>query len=185
MGLAISAVLLAVAFITFAISAGFLTSATRKITNIPEYGSNKELASAHKFGTIGAVVGWITIAIMVIGFILLLIFGGEILIGFGTEILYFLLFISLVGVIVTGILAALTASDINKAKVSDNKGSYREAIISASIAIPVFVFLLIAIIAKLFYKPKKKIEPIDKDIAEMKMELGEEPTEVKHEVPNL
>ncbi len=179
MGLTISAVLLAIAFITFAISAGFLTHATVEITNIPEYSSNKDLQNAHHWGKIGSIVAWLSISLMVIGFILLIIFGSEILIGFGTYILYFLLFISLVGVIVTGILAALTASDINKAKVSDNKGSYKSAIISASIAIPVFVFLLIAIIAKLFYKPKKKVEPIDKDIAEMKMELGETAEEKK------
>jgi hypothetical protein len=181
MGIMISAIFLGIAFLGFAISAGFLTHSTVQITKIPGYSSNTDLASAHRYGTIGSIVAWITIAFMVIGFILLLIFGAEVLVGFGTEILYFLLFISLLGVITTGILAALVASDINKAKVSDNMGSYRSAIISAVIAIPVFVFLLIAIGVKLFYKPKKKVAPVDKEIQDLKIELGENPPNLKEE----
>ena len=55
----------------------------------------------------------------------LLIFGSEVLVGFGTYIVYFLLFLCLLGVITVGILSAITASYINKSGVSDNNGTYK------------------------------------------------------------
>lgn len=49
----------------------------------------------------------------------------------------------LFGVIIVGILSAVAATDINQANVKDNKGAYKQAIIAAVIAIPVFVLIVI------------------------------------------
>ena len=49
----------------------------------------------------------------------------------------------LFGVIIVGILSAVAATDIGQANVKDNKGAYKQAIIAAVIAIPVFVLIVI------------------------------------------
>ena len=60
------------------------------------------------------------------------------------------------GVITVGILSAIAANDIGSAKVANDNLSRRQAIIAASIAIGVFVLVLIALIVFLTRKPTKK-----------------------------
>ena len=169
----ISGGLLILCFIGLAISSGFLANATRLITTIPEYGSDKDLASAHKFGTIGSVVGWISVAALLIAGVLLFIFASEILIGFSKIFIYGFLFLALVGTIVVAILSILVAVYINRAKVPDNKNSYKQAVISAVLASIVGVFVLVAFLVRLFYKPKPKTQKVDTEISQLKLELGE------------
>lgn len=167
-------ILLCISFLTFAIASGFLTDASRRITNIPEYESdNSDLKTAHKFSEIGAIVGWITLSLMLIGAILLFVFASEILVGFSSYFIYGFLALSLLGTIVVGILAVLTAVYINRAKVENNEGSYKNSIIASVLAIVVFVLVITVLLIKVFYKPKKKEEPIDKDITMLKAELSE------------
>jgi len=175
MGLNIlSPILLIISFLTFAVSAGFLTDSSRKITNIPEYeNNNTDLNRAHKYSAWGAVIAWISISLMVISSILLFVFASEILVGFSSYFIYGFLFLSLIGVIIVGILSILTAVYINKAKVENNEGSYRSAVIASILSIVVFVLVVTVLLIKLFYKSKKKEEPIDKEITTLKTELEE------------
>ena len=70
MGLAVAAVLLVVAFLTFAITGGFISHCATLLPGLQGYDSNEDLKNAHKYASIAAVVTWITIALMVIGFVL-------------------------------------------------------------------------------------------------------------------
>jgi len=63
--------------------------------------------------------------------------------SFVNLIIYGAMGLLLVGVITVGILSAVAATDIQQANVKDNKGAYRQAIIAAVIAIPVFVLIVI------------------------------------------
>jgi cell division protein FtsX len=175
MGLNILApILLVVAFITFAISAGFITDSSRRITTIPEYESNNsDLNTAHKYSTIAAIAAWISISLMVIAAILLFVFASEVLIGFSSYFIYGFLGLSLLGTFIVGILSILTAVYINKAKVENNEGAYKSAIIAAVLATVVFVLVITVLLIKVFYKPKKKEEPVDKEIISLKDELAD------------
>ena len=84
-----------------------------------------------------------------------------------------LLFLTLLAVGAVGILSAITASDVNKSKVANNNLTYRNSIISAVLAIIVFVFILAALIFTLTYKPKKKVTKLDKEIGDLQIQLGE------------
>ena len=192
MGFAINVIFLFVSFITLAIASGFAASASSKVTGLSGYSTNNKLKSAHKYLTIAAVVGFITVFFLLVGAGLSIFFAPEAaeagaVTGASPKnyIVYGLLFLCLIAVFVVGILAAIAATEINESGVQNNNLSYRNSIIAAVLSIVVSVLIIIALIIRVAYKPKKKIEPIDKDIAEMKMELGEEPTEVKHEVSNL
>ena len=169
MGLALTVVLLVIAGIAYAISGGFATNAAVRITKIPGYKQNPKLTNAHKWLSIAAAVTWISIALIVLGIILMIFFAPEVAeastaeqaaggssTSFGTYILYGLLFLIMGGVITVGILSAIAARDINSAKIQNDDNAARQATIAAVIAIPVFVIILIVLIATLTYKPKKK-----------------------------
>lgn len=172
----ISTTLLIIAFIGFVISAGFITDSSRRITNIPDYSSNKDLETAHKYSAICAVVSWIVVALMLVAIVLLFIFASEVLVGYSKIFIYGFLLLSILGAGVVAILSILTAVYINRAKVSDNKGAYRQSIIAAVLASVVFVFVIAALLFRMFYKPKPKKEKVDTEITELKMELGEPET---------
>ena len=173
----IGGILLVVSFLAFIVSAGFLTDSSHRITGIPEYeANNTDLNTAHRYSYIGAIVAWITVAFLLIGGILLFIYGGAEIYASGTSkfFIYGVLFICLLGTIVVGILAILTAIYINRANVSDNNGAYQQAIIAAVIATVVFVLVIVVLLIKVFYKPKnKEVEAEDKKIEEEKEELKE------------
>lgn len=175
MGLNIFAAgLLIVSFITFAISAGFITDSSRRITGIAEYGSNADLNTAHRYSEIAAIVSWITVALMVVAAVLLFIFASEVLVGFSSVFIYGFLALSIIGTLIVGILAILTAVYINNSKVTNNNGAYKQAIIAAVLATVVFVLVVVAILVRTFYKPKPKTQKIDTEISDLKIKLGEE-----------
>lgn len=163
MGLAINIILLGIAFIALSISGGFSTDSARRVTNINGYSTNDKLTKGHSFLTISAIITWITVALIILGIILMIFFlpeeteasavtGGS----YGKYFIYGLLFLTLGAVIAVGILSAIAANDIGNSGVSDDNLSRRQAIIAASIAIGVFVLLLIGLILVFTYKPKKK-----------------------------
>ncbi len=151
--------------IILAVSAGFLLNAAVRITGIKEkdYTTDPDLKLAHRYASWGGGVGIITAILIVIGTILLFYFGGALL-GGGKFFVYGILFLSLAGVIATGILAALTAYYINKADVKDNNLSYQQSIIAAVLAIVGFFFILTITLVRIFEKPKVKKDPLDDEI---------------------
>ena len=170
MGLAITIILLFIAGAAYATAGGFATNSAIRTTKISGYKQNPKLTSAHKWLSIAAGVTWGSIALIILGIIMLIFFGPEVIEASeaseavagksttkaGTYVLYGLLFLIMVGVITVGILSAIAARDINSAGVQDDDRAARQATIAAVIAIPVFVLVLIVLIVQFTYKPKKK-----------------------------
>jgi len=169
MGLVVNIILFGLSFITLAISGGFSTNAAVRITKIPNYKDNKKLESAHRNLSIAAVITWITVAALVIGIILFLIFGSEETaaaeeetgISFGSIIVYFLLGVSLFATIFVGILSAIAAGEINDSGVPNKDLANRQAIIGAVLAIVGAVLILGALIGKYIYGRKQEKKPDD------------------------
>ena len=180
MAFGLNAIFLIVAFLTLAVSSGFITNVSIRLKGLPEYSSNNFLQSAHKYATIAAVVGWLTVFFLLVATGLAIFFAPEeteagAVTGVSPShyIVDILLVLTLLAVGAVGILSAITASDVNKSKVANNNLTYRNSIIAAVLAIIVFVFILAALIFTLTYKPKKKVLKVDKEIQDLKIQLGE------------
>ena len=157
-------------FIAFIVSAGYITDASRRIGNLPELDTNKDLTSAHRYSYIAAIIAWVSVALFLVAIILIFVYGSEFIVegGFSNYLILGSLFFVLSGAAMVGVLSAITASEINKSKVTDNGGAYSQAIIATIIGIISFVAILIAFFVKMFYKPKKKI---DADVEKLEDEL--------------
>lgn len=171
MGLVVEIILLVIAGLTYAISGGFATDAARRTANIPGYSSNPKLTSAHKWLTVSAILVWISIALLLVGIVLLIFFAPEeaaAAISTGSDIgkyvFYFLIFLILGGVITVGILSAIAANDINKAGIIDDDGAAKQATIAACIAIPVFVIIFVILIVMFTHKPKPKTSTLPSNL---------------------
>lgn len=160
MGIVINILLLGLSFTAFAVSGGFITNSAVRITGIPGYKQIPDLESAHKWASIAAVITWISIALMLVGIILYIVFASETAEFTAKWVIYGLLFLTLGGTIAVGILSALTANDVNKSGVSDKNLADRQAIIAAVLAIVVFVLIIVALILTFVYKPKLKSEKV-------------------------
>ena len=159
MGTFINILFFGISFITLAISGGFATNAAVKLTSIPNYSSNPDLTTAHKYLSIAAVVTWITVAAILVLGILYLIYGDVETGGVFTNlVIYGLLFLSLAATITVGILSAIAADKISKSKVTNDNNARRQAIIAAVLALVAGVGLLIGLLVMLFKPSKKKDE---------------------------
>ncbi|GAG94108.1 unnamed protein product, partial [marine sediment metagenome] len=56
--------LLGLTFTAFVIACGFITDSSRKIGNLPEKETNKDLENAHKNSIWASITGWITVAML-------------------------------------------------------------------------------------------------------------------------
>ena len=96
-------------FTAFVVSAGYITDASRRIGNLPELKTNKDLQSAHKYSIMAAVISWISIFIFLVAIILMVVFSEEIaLSGFVNYLIFGQLFGVMVGVAIVGVLSAIT-----------------------------------------------------------------------------
>ena len=145
--------LLIVAFITLVISAGFITDASRRITNINNYQTNPDLSTAHTLSAAAAITAWLTVFLMLVTVILLFVFAREKLTANKGILVYGSFILSLIGTLIVGVLSILTAERINSANVSDNQGAYRQAVIAAVLSIVVFSLIIITLIIRALYKP--------------------------------
>lgn len=174
--------LLGISFTSFVIASGFITDSSRRIGNLPEKETNKDLQNAHKNSVIAAIVGWITVALLLLALVVFIYLsvvlseeeyatgtGG----GFSNLFINGALFLALAGIITVGIFSVLTANDIKKSDVTETNNSYRNAIIAAVISIITFVGILIAFFIKLFYKPKSKAVKLDAEISAEEEALAE------------
>ncbi len=158
MGVIINIIFFGISFVTLAISGGFATNASVRITGIANWDSNDDLKTAHRYLTIAAIVTWVTVAVILLLGILYVVFVGSETMGTGMGIvIYGLLFLSLGATIVVGILSAIAADKIGKSKVTNDNNSRRQAIIAAVLALVSATGLIIGLIV-MFFKPKKKEE---------------------------
>jgi len=163
--------LIIISFLAFVISSGFITDCSRRLGNLPEKSTNEDLKNAYKYSVWAAVIGWISVALLLGAGILIVIYSAEIYeSGFASYLVTGILFFTMAGAALIGVLSAIVASDINKSGVKDNNNAYRQAIIATVIGIIAFVGVLIAFSIKMFYKPKPKV---DQDIAKLQEELKE------------
>lgn len=185
MGLALEIIFLVVAVILLAIAGGFITHTAATLTGLEGYSNNKDLQNAHKYSSWAAVVTWITIALIIVGGVLMIFFfpeetEAEAVSGFsfGKIFVYLFIFLAVVGIFVVGILSAITASDISKSGVSDNKLTYRNSIIATVLAILGGVILIIIAGIAFFRKPKVK-EDTETKVLEKEVEEQRIKNEVK------
>jgi len=174
--------LLGLSFTSFVIAAGFITDSSRRIGNLPEKETNKDLQNAHKWSIWAAVLSWITVALLLLALVVF-IYLSVVLSeeeyatgsygGFSNLFINGALFLALAGIITVGIFSVLTANDIKKSDVTETNNSYRNAIIAAVISIVTFVGILIAFFIKIFYKPKSKTEKSDVEIQREEAALAE------------
>lgn len=158
MGFVINVVFIIAAIVLLAIAGGFATDAARRVTTIPNWESNAELKSAHSYLTGAAVATWISIPLVIVLLILYFVYGSESIEITGNAVTFIFLLFILAMVILIGILAAIGASKINQANVSNNEGSYRQAIIAASLALGVMGIIIIILISRAIYRAKYKKE---------------------------
>lgn len=161
MGVFVNVLFLGISFITLAVAGGFATNAAVRVAGIPNYGSDSNLCSAHKYLSIAAVVTWFTIAAILVLGILYLIFGMEETVGVFTNfVIYGLLVLSLAATAVVGVLSAIAAQKIANSKYSQTDNNGREqAIIAAVLAIVAGVGLIVAFIVSFFKSSDKKESP--------------------------
>ena len=174
--------LLGLSFTSFVIASGFITDSSRRIGNLPEKETNNDLQNAHRYSIIASIVGWITVALLLLALVVF-IYLSVVLSeeeyatgsygGFSNLFINGALFLALAGIITVGIFSVLTANDIKKSDVTDNNNSYRNAIIAAVISIVTFVGIIITFLIKIFYKPKSKAVKLDAEISAEEEALAE------------
>lgn len=186
MGLVLEIIFLVVAVILLAVAGGFITHTAATLTGLAGYDANKDLQTAHKYSSWAAVVTWITIALIIVGGVLMIFFFPEEAeaeavsgLSFGKILVYLFIFLAVVGIFVVGILSAIAASDISKSGVQDNKLTYRNSIIATVLAILGGVTLIIIAFVAIFRKPKVKEDTetkvLEKEVAEQKIKNMEPP----------
>lgn len=156
MGFIINIVLLLGAIVLLGISGGYSTDAAKKVTDITGWDSYPDLRSAHTLLSWSAVVTWIGLGLIILLSILYIIYGLESVEITGNIVTYLLLFGVLGLVILVGILSAVAADKISKANVSDDKGSYRQAIIAASLSLGTLGVIILLAVIKFVVKKKSQ-----------------------------
>ncbi len=156
MGVIINIIFFGISFITLAVAGGFATNSAVRFKGIPNWESNDDLKTAHKYLTIAAVVTWITVAVILLLGILYVVFVGSETMGTGMGIvIYGLMFLALGATIAVGILSAIAAQKISDSKVTKDNNARRQAIIAAVLALVSAAGLIIGLIV-MFFKPKKE-----------------------------
>ncbi len=156
--------------IALGISAFFMAKSAVEITEVKHWEKDKNLREAHKWMSWAAVVGWISVGLVIllviIYVILIYVLGGN---SAGWIVKGFLL-ILLASMAIAGILSALGATQIRDShlfKEADKNGAYRDAIISAIGSLVGFVLVGGALLWSIFYHPATLHEKEDKEITEL------------------
>ena len=147
-------IFLVLTIILLSVSGGYATNAAVRVTKIPAYKQNKKLDRAHRLLSGAAVATWIGVALIIFLFILYLIFGVESEAYTGGTVYNLLLLITIGLVILVGILSAIAANDIRTSKINDNKNSFRQSVIAASLNLGVLGLIIIIFIVRSLIKKK-------------------------------
>lgn len=157
MGGTISTIIFLVgAVILLSLSGGFATNAAVRITKIKNYKKNIKLKRAHDLLSWASVATWVGVAIIITLIVLYLIFGLETAEYTSGFVFKGLVFISIGLVLLVGILSAIAANDIRTSGEKDNDGSFKHAVIAASLSIGTIGLFLIIFMINAFAKNKNK-----------------------------
>lgn len=164
--------------IALGISSFFMAKSAVEITEVKDWEKDKDLREGHKWMAWAAVVGWVSVGLVILLVIIyiILIFvldsstAGWIVKGF--------LLIILTAMAIAGVLSALGATRIRNSplfKEADKKGAFRDAIIASILVLVGFVVIGGLFLWALFYHPvtlseetKKEIESLQKQEVETK-----------------
>jgi magnesium-transporting ATPase (P-type) len=128
----------------------FDTIAAAKIHKNDDYKSDKYLQKAHKFLTTAAIVGWVSLAIIITLIVLYIIFGLETIATTGSLVIYGTFFILIVLDSVLGYLSIRSLMSMKDTKNFTGKGddhtAYKDATIAVVITVVIFSLLIIYIV---------------------------------------
>ena len=139
------------------------------ITRVPNYKSDDFLSRAHRNLEIAAIVGWITVVILVIIIVLYVLFGLETAAFTGGFFIKIILFLAIVAAFAVGLLAAYALSDMGKSPnlaEAKKEGAHNDAIITSILGFSATGIILIVFIIKFFQRQKVKKE--QKEVKELK-----------------
>lgn len=156
------------------VSAYYMARSAAEVTDVKDWEKDKELREAHKWMTWAAVVGWVSVGLVILLIILYIILiytigesdAGWIIKGF--------LLIILAAMAIAGSLSALGASKMrssSKFNDVDRTGAYRNAIIASVSALVGFVLIGGLFLWKLFYRPTNFREETKKEEVELEKQL--------------
>lgn len=169
--------------IALGVSAFFMAKSAVEITEVKHWEKDKNLREAHKWMSWAAVVGWVSVGLVIlliiIYIILIFVLGG----GTAGWIVKGFLLIILASMAIAGILSALGATQIRDShlfKEADKNGAYRDAIISAIGSLVGLVLVGGALLWSIFYHPATLGEKTTKEIDEIRdQEVENKLTELK------
>lgn len=164
-------VIFLIAIALVAVTASYAAAAAAHITNIPKWADNPKLASAHKYLSWAASVGWIFIGLVIALIVLLIILAITGIFDFGLSdvieasilpgILSFTNLITVGVLLAIGILSAIGTSDIDQSgDTSDEAAIARsKALISTLVSILslgiVLIYYVVSSIIKSHQKKKR------------------------------
>jgi hypothetical protein len=165
-----------VVIVLVAVTASYAAAAASAITNISGWSSNSKLASAHKYLSWAATVGWIYIGIAIAAIVLAIIF-----IELGPEILPTILALTnllTVGVLIaTGVLSAIGTNYIDQAGSKDpaattarNKALVASIVSIGSLGIVLIYYIIMFFVNRYYRQKAAKEEALAIYLAEQKDE---------------
>ena len=156
--------------IALGVSAFFMAKSAVEITEVKHWEKDKNLREAHKWMSWAAVVGWISVGLVIllviIYIILLFVLDG----GTAGWVVKGFLLIILTAMAIAGILSALGATQIRDShlfKEADKNGAYRDSIISAIGSLVGFVLVGGALLWSIFYHPSTLGGETTKELEEL------------------
>jgi hypothetical protein len=183
-------VIFLIAIALVALTASYAATAAAHITNIPDWASNPKLASAHKYLSWAASVGWIFIGLVIAVIVLLIILAITGIFDFGLSdiieasilptILSLINFL-MVGVLLTiGILSAIGTYDIDQSGVSSPELTLArsKALIATLVSLGVLGLLLIYYVVSSIIKSRQKKKRAEQEAAGL-----EKLAELNNQVP--
>jgi hypothetical protein len=132
-------VILVVIAIAVIISLIYVTRGAISIAKIDGYEKDMNLSLAHRYLSWTSATCWSVLALLVVGFILILIFGPELIFVWGGVLIGGLLIVMIAFAIATGILSSIAAYNINLSKLNQTdpnaQDAYKDAIIAAVVSL--------------------------------------------------
>ena len=150
------------------ISLVYVTKAVDDIESIDDYQDNDDLSKAHEYLLWTSIACWITLGLLVIGVILLFVYGSEFAYAGGGWISNGILLFLIAMCITVGVIAAVAAGRIFSSGESGSgagQTAYSDTIIAAVISLSLVGILFIGWIIYMLVrrsKAKKKAEAMDK-----------------------
>jgi hypothetical protein len=168
-------VILVVIAVAVIISLIYVTKGAISIAKIDNYEKDPNLALAHRYLSWTSATCWSLITLLVVGFILTLIFGPELIFIWGGVLIGGLMLVLIAFAIATGVLSSMSAYNISISKLSKDpnaQSAYIDSIVAAVVSLGVIGLLGIAFIIYFTRKYRR-----DQELAQAQKNLRDLRTE--------